>query len=49
VRVARLLVVEDDETIGAALTSSLREHGHPVAWEQRGYALRGKEFDLLAC
>jgi DNA-binding response OmpR family regulator len=36
--VARLLVVEDDETIGATLTSSLREHGHQVAWEQRGHA-----------
>lgn len=32
VAVARLMVVEDDKTIGAALTKSLRSHGHEVTW-----------------
>jgi DNA-binding response OmpR family regulator len=49
--VARLLVVEDDETIGATLTSSLREHGHQVVWEQRGYpavaAAAATDFELV--
>jgi DNA-binding response OmpR family regulator len=31
---AELLVVEDDETIGAALSSGLRDHGHAVFWER---------------
>jgi DNA-binding response OmpR family regulator len=31
---AELLVVEDDETIGAALSSGLRDHGHAVSWER---------------
>jgi DNA-binding response OmpR family regulator len=34
--VARLLVVEDDETIGDALRTSLRAHGHEVRWERSG-------------
>jgi DNA-binding response OmpR family regulator len=34
--VARLLVVEDDETIGAALAKSVRSHGHDVAWVRSG-------------
>lgn len=33
---ARLLVVEDDETIGATLQASLREHGHDVRWVRSG-------------
>ncbi|HEY0813614.1 MAG TPA: response regulator transcription factor [Pseudonocardia sp.] len=33
---ARLLVVEDDETIGDALRTSLRAHGHEVQWERSG-------------
>ncbi len=33
---ARLLVVEDDATIGRALETSLRAHGHEVAWERTG-------------
>ena len=36
-----LLVVEDDETIGSALHSSLRAHGYRVQWERSGHdALR---------
>jgi DNA-binding response OmpR family regulator len=31
---ADLLVVEDDETIGAALSSGLRDHGHTVSWQR---------------
>jgi DNA-binding response OmpR family regulator len=34
--VARLLVVEDDETIGDALHTSLRSHGYEVRWERTG-------------
>jgi len=47
----RLLLIEDDATIGEVLTSSLRAHGHEVLWEQTG--LRGlnqastAEFDLV--
>ena len=33
---ARLLVVEDDETIGTVLDSSLRAHGHEVTWARTG-------------
>ena len=33
---ARLLVVEDDETIGDALHTSLRSHGYEVRWERTG-------------
>jgi DNA-binding response OmpR family regulator len=49
--VAELLVVEDDETIGAALQAGLRSHGHTVCWEATGRgaleraAARG--FDLV--
>ena len=35
---ARVLVVEDDETIGDALNTSLRAHGHDVRWERTGAA-----------
>jgi DNA-binding response OmpR family regulator len=34
--VARILIVEDDETIGDALHTSLRAHGHDVRWERSG-------------
>jgi CheY-like chemotaxis protein len=34
--VSRLLVVEDDETIGDVLASSLRAHGHEVSWQRTG-------------
>ncbi|RBY82528.1 DNA-binding response regulator [Geodermatophilus sp. TF02-6] len=48
---ADLLVVEDDETIGAALTSGLRSHGHSVSWQRtaRGAleAVAGRRFDLV--
>ncbi|GAA1254224.1 response regulator transcription factor [Pseudonocardia aurantiaca] len=48
---AVLLVVEDDDTIGAALSVSLRAHGHEVVWERGGHAaLRDAgrtEFDLV--
>src|SRR5690349_8433119 len=47
---ADLLVVEDDETIGAALTSGLRAHGHAVSWQQTGRkgldAAAGRTFDM---
>jgi DNA-binding response OmpR family regulator len=36
--VARLLVVEDDETIGDALEQSLRTHGHEVTWVRSAQA-----------
>ncbi len=29
-------MVEDDETIGSVLSSTLRNHGHDVAWERSG-------------
>jgi DNA-binding response OmpR family regulator len=49
--VSNLLVVEDDETIGEALTASLRSHGHQVQWQREGYAalraVAGAEFDLV--
>jgi DNA-binding response OmpR family regulator len=47
---SRLLVVEDDETIGTALESSLRLHGYEVSWERTGRgALRRAEvgFDFV--
>jgi DNA-binding response OmpR family regulator len=48
---ADLLVVEDDPTIGEALTSGLRSHGHSVSWQQtaRGAldAAAGRVFDLV--
>jgi DNA-binding response OmpR family regulator len=31
---SRVLVVEDDSTIGEVLSSSLRSHGHEVVWER---------------
>jgi DNA-binding response OmpR family regulator len=34
----RILLVEDDSTIGEVLTSSLRSHAYEVAWEQTGAA-----------
>ena len=33
---SRLLVVEDDETIGSVLQTTLRSHGYDVTWHQRG-------------
>jgi DNA-binding response OmpR family regulator len=48
---SRLLVVEDDQTIGQVLESSLRQHGHDVCWERTGRAslaeAAGREFDLV--
>jgi DNA-binding response OmpR family regulator len=32
----RILLVEDDSTIGEVLTSSLRSHGHDVVWARTG-------------
>jgi DNA-binding response OmpR family regulator len=47
---AELLVVEDDETIGTALTTGLRAHGHAVSWQRTGHgaldAAAGRVFDL---
>jgi DNA-binding response OmpR family regulator len=47
----RLLVIEDDETIGSLLQSGLRSHGHEVTWARAGRsALREAtltEFDLV--
>jgi DNA-binding response OmpR family regulator len=47
---ADLLVVEDDETIGAALTAGLRSHGHAVSWQRTGRkgldAAAGRAFDM---
>jgi DNA-binding response OmpR family regulator len=44
----RLLLVEDDETIGQALRNSLTAHGHGVAWETTGRgALRAAAGDPL--
>ncbi len=49
--VARLLVVEDDPTIGGGLEASLGAHGHRVVWERSGAAaLRAaadRPFDLV--
>src|SRR3954465_7616413 len=49
--VADLLVVEDDETIGAALTSRLRAHGPAVSWQRTGRkgldAATGRAFDMV--
>jgi DNA-binding response OmpR family regulator len=33
---SRILLVEDDSTIGEILTASLRSHAHQVAWERTG-------------
>jgi DNA-binding response OmpR family regulator len=35
---SRVLLVEDDETIGQLLTSSLRHHAYEVTWERTGTA-----------
>ncbi|OLT02916.1 DNA-binding response regulator [Pseudonocardia sp. CNS-004] len=35
---SRILLVEDDSTIGEVLTASLRSHAHEVTWEQTGEA-----------
>ena len=47
----RLLVVEDDETIGSLLRAGLESHGHAVTWARGGRsALREAtltEFDLV--
>jgi DNA-binding response OmpR family regulator len=49
--VGRLLVIEDDETIGSLLQAGLRSHGHEVAWARGGRsALREAtlaDFDLV--
>jgi DNA-binding response OmpR family regulator len=49
--VAELLVVEDDEAIGGALTTGLRAHGHAISWQRtaRGAmgAVSGRGFDLV--
>ncbi|MGQ0716993.1 MAG: response regulator transcription factor [Pseudonocardiales bacterium] len=48
---SRVLVVEDDETIGSVLDSSLRAHGHHVVWQRTGRralsAASETEFDLV--
>jgi DNA-binding response OmpR family regulator len=33
---SRILLIEDDPTIGEVLTSSLRSHGHDVVWTRSG-------------
>jgi DNA-binding response OmpR family regulator len=38
----RVLLVEDDATIGEVLASSLRSHGYEVAWERTGTAALGR-------
>jgi DNA-binding response OmpR family regulator len=49
--VADLLVVEDDDTIGAALTGGLGSHGHAVSWQRTAQgaldAAAGQAFDLV--
>ena len=46
---AKLLVVEDDQTIGDALRTSLRAHGHDVRWERSGHGALSctDPFDLV--
>ena len=48
---SKLLVVEDDETIGSVLESSLRAHGHQVRWQRSGrgalQAAAETDFDLV--
>jgi DNA-binding response OmpR family regulator len=47
----RLLLVEDDQTIGAVLESSLRMHGYQVCWVTAGEAALAEaarsEYDLV--
>ncbi len=49
--VARLLLVEDDRTIGEALDSSLRLHGYEVCWTRAGamalHEAQRTAFDLV--
>jgi DNA-binding response OmpR family regulator len=35
---SRILLIEDDSTIGEVLSSSLRSHAHEVVWERTGAA-----------
>ncbi|MDT7650583.1 MAG: hypothetical protein QOI36_1989 [Pseudonocardiales bacterium] len=35
---SRILLIEDDSTIGEVLESSLRSHGHQITWERTGAA-----------
>lgn len=48
---ADLLVVEDDEAIGQALSGALRQHGHAVSWQRTGrdavQAAAARVFDLV--
>lgn len=48
---ARLLLVEDDDTIGRLLDSGLRANGHTVLWQRTGRsaisAAKGETFDLV--
>jgi DNA-binding response OmpR family regulator len=47
----RILVVEDDATIGEVLSASLRGQGHDVVWERTGHAAvadaAARELDLV--
>jgi DNA-binding response OmpR family regulator len=47
----RILVVEDDATIGGLLQTSLRSHGYEVLWHRTGrgalQAAQSEEFDLV--
>jgi DNA-binding response OmpR family regulator len=49
--VSRLLLVEDDETIGAVLSTELAEQGHSVAWARTGAealrAAKAEDFALV--
>jgi DNA-binding response OmpR family regulator len=49
--VPRLLLVEDDETIGGVLCTELAEQRHSVAWARTGAealrAVRAKDFALV--
>jgi DNA-binding response OmpR family regulator len=49
--VASVLIVEDDETIGASLSSSLSANGHDVQWQRTGIsavtAASGSSIDLV--
>jgi DNA-binding response OmpR family regulator len=48
---ARVLVVEDDETIGGLLETALRGHGHDVGWARTGRealeAAAAEEYQLV--